>query len=98
MDIPNVKLVHHSISKDELFDNCSLVISAMGSSGLDAAFYGKPSIVFGEMFYTILPSVTYVEKLNDLPNTIRSSLQNTVRLEDVKKFESQNSNSKIDLE
>ena len=86
MDIPNVKLVHHSISKDELFDNCSLVISAMGSSGLDAAFYGKPSIVFGEMFYTILPSVTYVEKLNDLPNTIRSSLQNTVRLEDVKKF------------
>ena len=62
------------------------MISAMGSSGLDAAFYGKPSIVFGEMFYTILPSVTYVEKLNDLPNTIRSSLQNTVRLEDVKKF------------
>lgn len=86
MDIPNVKLLHHSISKDELFDNCSLIISAMGSSCLDAAFYGKPSIVFGKMFYTILPSVTYVEKLSDLPNTIRSSLQKTVELDDVKKF------------
>jgi len=86
MDIPNVRLLHYSIPNDELFQNCSLVISAMGSSGLDAAFYGKPSIVFGKMFYTILPSVTYAEKLSDLSKTIRSSLQKTVELEDVKKF------------
>ena len=41
MNIPNVRLLHHSVPQSELFQNCSLVISAMGSSCLEAAFYGK---------------------------------------------------------
>ena len=86
IDIPNVKLLHHSVPKDEVFENCSLVISAMGSSSLDAAFYGKPSIIFGKMFYDILPSVDHVESLNELSKIIHSALQKTVKIDDMKKF------------
>ena len=86
MNIPNVRLLHHSVPNDELYQNCSLVISAMGSSCLDAAFYGKPSIIFGKMFYSILPSVHHVETLSKLPEIIRSSLQETVNLQDIERF------------
>ena len=86
MDIPNVRLLHYSVPKDEIFQNCSLVVSAMGSSSLDAAFYGKPSVILGKMFYSILPSVHYAKTLNELPEIIRSSLQETVNLQDVERF------------
>jgi hypothetical protein len=86
MNIPNVRLLHPSVSQDELFQNCSLVISAKGSSCLEATFYGKPSIVFEKVYYSILPSVHHVETLSKLPETIRSSLQETVNLQDVERF------------
>ena len=86
MNIPNVRLLHHSVPQIELYQNCSLVVSAMGSSCLDAAFYGKPSVVFGKMYYSILPSVHYVKTLSELPEIIRSSLQETVNLQDVERF------------
>ena len=86
MNIPNVRLLHPSVSQDELFQNCSLVISAKGSSCLEATFYGKPSIVFEKVYYSTLPSVHHVETLSKLPETIRSSLQETVKLQDVERF------------
>jgi len=86
MNIPNVRLLHPSVSQDELFQNCSLVISAKGSSCLEATFHGKPSVVFDKVYYSTLPSVHYVETLNKLPEIIRSSLQETVNLQDVERF------------
>ena len=86
MNVPNVRLLHHSVPQSELFQNCSLVISAMGSSCLEAAFYGKPSVIFGKLYYSILPSVHHVETLSKLPEIIRSSLQETVNLQDVERF------------
>ena len=86
MDIPNVILLHPFTSKEEIFEKCSLVISVVGSSCLEATFHGKPSILFGKVYYSILPSVHRVETLNKLPEIIRSSLQETVNLHDVEKF------------
>jgi hypothetical protein len=86
MDIPNVRLLSHSVSQDELLQNCSLVVGAAGSSCLEAAFYGKPSVIFGQVYYSILPSVHHVETLSKLPEIIRSSLQETVNLQDVERF------------
>ena len=86
MDIPNVRLLHPFTSKEEIFEKCSLVISVVGSSCLEATFHGKPSILFGKVYYSILPSVHRVETLNKLPEIIRSSLQETVNLHDVEKF------------
>jgi len=86
MNIPNVRLLHHSVPQSELFQNCSLVISAMGSSCLEAVFYGKPSVIFGKLYYSILPSVHHVETLSKLPEIIHSSLQEKVNLQDVERF------------
>lgn len=86
MNVPNVRLLHHSVPQSELFQNCSLVVSAMGSSCLEAVFYGKPSVIFGKLYYSILPSVHHVETLSKLPEIIRSSLQETVNLQDVERF------------
>ena len=86
MSIPNVRLLHPSVSQDELLQNCSLVVGAAGSTCLEAVFYGKPSVIFGEVYYSILPSVHYVETLSKLPEIIRSSLQETVKLQDVERF------------
>ena len=86
MNIPNVRLLHHSVSQDELLQNCSLVVGAAGSSCLEAAFYGKPSVIFGQVYYSILPSVHHVETLSKLPEIISSSLQETVNLQDVERF------------
>jgi len=86
INIPNVRLLHPSVPKEKLFQNCSLVISVVGTSCLEATFYGKPSIVFGKVYYSILPSVRHVETLSKLPEIIRSSLQETVNLQDVERF------------
>jgi hypothetical protein len=86
MNIPNARLLHPSVSQDELFQNCSLVISVKGSSCLEATFHGKPSIVFDKVYYSMLPSVHHVETLGKLPEIIRSSLQETVNLQDVERF------------
>ena len=54
MDIPNVELLHPNFSNIQLLTNCDLVISIAGSSSFEAAFYEKPSIVFGNVLYSKL--------------------------------------------
>lgn len=86
MDIPNVRLYHPDVSAESLFQKCSLVITIGGSSGLDAAFYQKPSIVFTDLGYTALPSVSLVDNITDLPRIIRESLQKEVSNDDLDKY------------
>lgn len=86
MEIPNVKLIHPSFSNRELLSNCSLVISIAGSSSFEATFYQKPSIVFGNVLYSLLPSVHKVGKLEDLPKLIRICLSEKPKREDLDKF------------
>ena len=84
--IPNVKLIHPSVSNEELLKNSSLVVTIAGSSGLEAAFYEKPSIVFSDVIYTILPSVQRVKELEKLPEIIRTSLSTKVNPHDLDRF------------
>lgn len=86
MDIPNVTLIHPSYSTEKLYQNCSLVITIGGTAGLDAAFYGKPSIIFSDLGYSILPSVERVSSVHDLQKTIRLSLDKKVNPEDLEKY------------
>ena len=86
MDIPNVRLYHPDVSAESLFQKCSLVITIGGSSGLDAAFYQKPSIVFTDLGYIVLPSVSLVDNITDLPRIIRESLQKEVSNDDLDKY------------
>ena len=83
MDLPNVTLIHPSLSNVELIKNCSIVFVITGTAGLEAAYYGKPSIIFGHTSYDSLPSVHKIENLEDLPKIIRTCLDEKVNPSDV---------------
>ena len=86
MDIPNVRLFHPDVSAESLFQKCSLVITIGGSSGLDAAFYQKPSIVFTDLAYIVLPCVSKLDNITDLPKIVRESLKKEVSNDDLDKY------------
>ena len=78
MDLPNVTLIHPSLSNEELIKNCSIVFTVTGTAGLEAAYYGKSSIIFGHTSYDSLPSVHKIEHLEDLPQLVRICLDEKV--------------------
>ena len=86
LKLPNVRLIHPSLPTGKLVDNCSLVVAVIGTSSLEAAFREKPSIVFGDVIFSSLPSVLRVQKLEDLPKIIRAGLNTKVNLADLNKF------------
>ncbi len=86
MDMPNVILIHPNFSTEEIYKNCSLVITIGGSSGLDAAFYEKPSIIFADLGYSILPSVSKLNSIEELPRLISESLTKKVDSNDLEKY------------
>ena len=83
MDLPNVTLIHPSLSNEELIKNCSIVFTVTGTAGLEAAYYGKHSIIFGHTSYDSLPSVHKIEHLEDLPQLVRTCLDEKVVPSDV---------------
>ena len=83
MDLPNVTFIHPSLSNEELIKNCSIVFTVTGTAGLEAAYYGKPSVVFGHTSYDSLPSVHKIEHLEDLPQLVRTCLDEKVVPSDV---------------
>jgi len=86
IDIPNVKLFHPSVSNDSLLKKSSLVITVGGTSGFEAAFYGKPSVILTDTNYSILPSVHRVKSLDEFPSIIRNSLKKNVDPNTLDKF------------
>lgn len=86
MDIPNVTLVHPSYPSSELIKHSRLVVTVRGTASLDAAYENKPSIVFGDVPFTILPSVHKVNSLDELPNLIRTCLNEPVNPTHIKKY------------
>lgn len=72
LKIPNVTLFHPEASSDNLIKNSSLVVTIAGTTGFEAAFYGKPSIVFSNTFYDKLKSVYRVRDLQELPRIIKN--------------------------
>jgi len=84
--IPNVELLHPDIKGEEILQNCDLVVTVGGTTGFEAAVYGKPSIVFSDVYYSVLPSVTRVEKIHELPKIIRNALKIKVNNNDVDRY------------
>ncbi len=86
MKIPNVKLLHPSVSNKILLENSSIVVTIAGTSGFEAAFYEKPSIIFGDTIYALLPSVHRVKEIEKLPEIISNCLSEKVHASDLDKF------------
>tara|TARA_A100001037_G_scaffold239144_1_gene218668 strand:- start:3480 stop:4919 length:1440 start_codon:yes stop_codon:yes gene_type:complete len=86
IEIPNVRLIHPSVPSEKIYKKCSLVITSGGSSGFEAAFFGKPTIVFSDTIYNRLASVSKVANFDELPLTISNSLNKEITPEDLDKF------------
>ena len=85
MKMPNVKLLHPSVTHEEIMKNCSLVITIAGSAALEAAFFNKPTIILGEMNFPI-ESIQKLEKLENLPYLIRTSLNKKYDYSDLNRY------------
>ena len=86
MDLPNVKLLHPEVSQDEILKSCSLVITINGTTGLEAAFYGKPTLTLVETLYSHLPSVITIKTPEDLPHAIIQALEKKVEPSSLEEF------------
>ena len=86
LSIPNLTLIHPSFSSKKLIENSSLVISIGGTSGLEAAFYETPSIIFSEIGYDVLPSVFRVKNIDELSSTIKNALNTKVQSQDLDRY------------
>ena len=83
MKLPNVKLIHPSVKSEDLIEKSSLVITISSTSGLEAAFHNKPSIIFADLDYSILPSVHKIKAIDELPHAINASLKKEVKVSDL---------------
>jgi len=86
MKLPNVQLIHPSVKQEEILKKTSLVITIAGTAGLEAAFYGKPSIIFSNTLFSGLPSVYKLKNIEELPFVIRTSLDRKVNPSDLQQF------------
>ena len=62
------------------------MISISGSAGFEAAFYGKSSIIFADLGYEILSSVTKINSFSELSSTIRNSIEKENNPSDLDKY------------
>lgn len=98
LQIPNVYLINPKVPAEDLYKKCSLVFTVAGTSGFEAAFFEKPTIVFSDVGYLSLPSVFRIKNIEDLPQTIREALKTKVNADDLNSFLNFMINETIDFD
>jgi len=86
MNLPNVKMLHHTIHPKNILPKCSMVITIGGTAGFEAAFYEKPTITFVDTLYSYLKSVEILNDTNELPQLIQKQLKIKFDLDDLNNF------------
>ena len=86
MEIPNVKLLHPNYSYKELIKKSKLVVTVRGTASFDAIEEGLPSIVFGDVPFSIIPSVFKVNNPRELPSLIKTALNTKINPDYLKKY------------
>lgn len=86
LSLPNLVLLHPSVNPNEILKKCSLVISIVGTTALESAYYMKPSIIFGDTPFSNLNSVTKLNQISELPSLIRIMLTKKINYSDVADF------------
>ena len=74
ISLPNVELIHPTLKLDQIYSNCSLVVTISGTSPIEAALHKKPSIVFSDVSFSYLPFISRIRNIEELPNIIKKSL------------------------
>jgi len=86
MDLPNVKMLHHTVHPKNILPKCSMVITVGGTAGFEAAFYEKPTITFVDTLYSSLKSVEILNDIRKLPQLIKKQLNMKFDLSDLNNF------------
>jgi len=76
--LPNVKLINPLTDVYELIKNSKLIIVITATTGLEAIFWNKPVIIFGNIFYDFYPYVYRIKDITQLPTTILAALNQNV--------------------
>jgi len=86
LDLPNVKLIHPSVDSSEIIRKSSLILTLTGTSGFEASFYGKPSIVFSDTIYSNLTWIHRIRNLEDLSISILNTIKKKVDVAELNNF------------
>ena len=86
MTLPNVEFVHTKFSQQELVKNCSAIIAISGSTGLEASFFEKPTILFSKVGYSSLPWVFQISDINKLSEMITKAVNTKVDIDYLDRF------------
>ena len=86
MKIPNLVLLHPDVPSEEIISKSSLVVTIAGTSGFEAAFFQKPSMIFSDLGYSILPSVFRVESIEKISATIKEAVNTQVSIQDIDRY------------
>jgi hypothetical protein len=78
LSIPNVELVHPSMNPKKMLEQCKLVITIAGTTGLEALFYNKPVIIMTDATYSSMPGVFRINHITELPEVIRTALSTKI--------------------
>ena len=78
INTPNVKLFHPHFDSKILLEKCKLVVSVGGTSSFEAGFFAKPSIIFADLGYSVIPSIKKLNSYNELKDEITNSLNSSV--------------------
>jgi len=86
MSLSNTKLIHPSVKSKDLIKKSSLIITISSTTGIEATFYKKPSIIFSDLDFSIISSVHKIKSINELSSAIETSLKKDVRLSDLNNY------------
>ena len=86
INLPNVKLFHPDLKSELLIKNSSLVITISSTSGIEAAFLEKPSIILSDVDYRLISSVKKMDSFNNLSNLVNSSLNTKPNIDDINNY------------
>ena len=86
LKLKNVKLFHPEFDSKELLKKCELVISVGGTSSFEALFFGKPSLIFADLGYAVIPSINKINSYSELEKGIMDSLKIKVESKFVLKY------------
>jgi len=86
MSLSNTKLIHPSVKSKDLIKKSSLIITISSTTGIEATFYKKPSIIFSDLDFSIISSVHKIKSINELSSAIETYLKKDVRLSDLNNY------------
>ena len=88
LEIKNVRFVPRSYNTFRLIENCMAVATATGTAGFEALFRGKPTILFGHLYFQYAPGVFRVHSVEDCRAALSSILDEGSKpeVEDLKLF------------